>query len=62
MDVSELVNRSFGAFIAPHFVILFGVGAIIFTNTPDSLAVILVLVKVFIDITGFGTKGGQVVQ
>jgi Family of unknown function (DUF6498) len=62
IDIRELVNKSFRSFITPHLVIMFGIGAFVFLGVPDFLALILVLIKVFIDVTGFGAKGGQIVK
>ncbi len=62
MDIGELVNKSFSSFIAPHLVIMFGIGAFIFLGVPDYLAVILVMIKVFLDISGFGSKGGKLIK
>ncbi|MDA3938621.1 MAG: hypothetical protein PF693_04845 [Spirochaetia bacterium] len=62
MDIGELVNKSFSSFIAPHLVIMFRIGAFVFLGVPDYLAVILVLIKVFLNISGFGSKGGNIVK
>jgi hypothetical protein len=62
MDIGGFVNASFKAFIAPHLIILFGIAAIIFLKIPNMLAIVLVIIKVFIDISGFGAKGGQIVD
>jgi len=41
---------------------MFGIGAFVFLGVPDYLSVILVLIKVFLDISGFGSKGGEIVK
>ncbi len=61
VNIKDIINKSFGAFIAPHLVIILGMGTIILTSSPGYLAIVLVLIKVFIDISGFGEKGGQIV-
>ncbi|MCK5675269.1 MAG: hypothetical protein KAH95_17945 [Spirochaetales bacterium] len=38
-----------------------GIGAFVYLEVPDYSAVILVLIKVFLDISGFGSKSGQIV-
>ncbi len=60
-DPSVLINRSFGAVIAPHFLIIFGAGGILLTGAPYALAVVLVAVKLLIDVTGFGDRGSAIV-
>ncbi len=62
INIAELVNKSFGAFIAPHLVIILGMGTIIITKTPVYLAIVLVLIKVLIDLSGFGSKSGQIIK
>ncbi len=62
VDTADIVNRSFGAFIAPHLVIILGMGTIILTSSSGYLAIVLVLIKVIIDISGFGDKGGQIIE
>ncbi len=62
INTAELVNKSFGTFIAPHLVIILGMGTIIITKTPAYLAIVLVLIKVSIDLSGFGSKGGQIIK
>lgn len=61
MDIGGLINKSLSSFIAPHLIIIFGIGAFVLLGVPDYLAIILVIIKVGIDTTGFGSKGGQIV-
>ena len=62
VDIADIVNKSFGSFITPHLVIVLGMGTIILTGTPHYLAIVLVLIKVLMDLTGFGEKGGQIIE
>ena len=61
-DASVLINRSFSAVIASHFLIIFGTGAILLTGAPSALAVALVVVKVLIDMSGFADRGSPIVS
>jgi hypothetical protein len=61
-DPSVIVNRSFGAIIAPHFLLLFGIGGIILSGAPSALVVVLIIVKVLIDLSGFADRGSPIVS
>ncbi|MBN2077426.1 MAG: hypothetical protein JW838_00575 [Spirochaetes bacterium] len=61
-DPSVLVNRSFGAIIAPHFLLLFGIGGIMLTEAPSALVVVLIIVKVLVDLSGFADRGSPIVS
>lgn len=57
-----LINRAFGAIIAPHFLIIFGGGGIMLTGAPYALAVVLVAIKILFDMTGFSARGTVIVS
>jgi len=61
INTGEIVNRSFSSIIAPHLIIIFGIGSIILFNAPGSLAIVLVIIKIIVDVAGFGEKGAQLI-
>ena len=61
-DPSVIVNRSFGAIIAPHFLLLFGIGGIMLTEVPSALVVVLIAVKILVDLSGFADRGSPVIS
>ncbi len=61
-DPSVIVNRSFGAIIAPHFLLLFGIGGIILNGAPSVLVVVLIIVKVLVDLSGFAERGSPIIS
>ena len=61
-DPSVIINRSLGAIIAPHFILLFGIGGIMLADAPSALVVVLIMVKVLIDLSGFADRGSAVVS
>ncbi|TFH39376.1 MAG: hypothetical protein E4G96_09165 [Chrysiogenales bacterium] len=60
-DPSVIINRSLGAVISSHFLLLFGIGGIMLADAPSALVVVLIVVKILIDLSGFSNRGSAVV-
>lgn len=55
-NLTQTMNSSFGPIIAPHLIIIFGLGAIIAFNLHSAFAIIIVIVKFLMDWFDFGNK------